>query len=177
VAARPPKLIEDPTRPRAAVAVILAPDPDSVLLIRRADREGDRWSGHLAFPGGRWSAGDADLAATARRETREEVGVDLAGSILAGPLDDLAPRSSVLPPILVRPFVFVHPAPEKLTPSPEVAEGWWLPLDDLARPGVYGPVEFRRYGTVVRTMGYHLDAGVLWGMSERILGQLLADSR
>lgn len=175
VAARPPKRIEDPSRPRAAVAVILAPDPDSVLLIRRADREGDRWSGHLAFPGGRWSPGDPDLAATAMRETREEVGVDLSGSTLAGVMDDLAPRSSVLPPILVRPFVFIHPARDPLVLSQEVAQGWWLSLEELSRPGGYAPVEFQRYGTTVRTMGYHLDHGILWGMSERILGQLLAN--
>ena len=77
LAVRHPAPIEDSDRPRAAVAVVLAPDPDSVLLIRRADREGDRWSGHLAFPGGRWSPGDAGLVDTARRETLEEVGLDL----------------------------------------------------------------------------------------------------
>ncbi|HEU5217398.1 MAG TPA: NUDIX domain-containing protein, partial [Gemmatimonadales bacterium] len=82
-----------PDRPQAAVAVILAPDPDSVLLIRRAEREGDKWSGHLALPGGRWSPGDPDLAATARRETIEEVGVDLSGVTVAAELDDLAPRT------------------------------------------------------------------------------------
>ena len=152
---------------------MLAPDPDSVLLIRRAEREGDRWSGHLAFPGGRWSPGDPDLAATARRETLEEVGVDLSDAALAGTLDDVAPRSSVLPPILVRPFVFISRSRAPLVLSAEVAEGWWVPLDDLSRPGVYAPVEFDRYGTIIRTMGYHLGGGVLWGMSERIITGLL----
>ncbi len=71
LAARLPALIEDPERPLAAVAVVIAPDPDSILLIRRADREGDWWSGQLAFPGGRWSPDDARLVDTATRETRE----------------------------------------------------------------------------------------------------------
>ncbi|HEY9519300.1 MAG TPA: CoA pyrophosphatase [Gemmatimonadales bacterium] len=170
---RRPALIHEPERPQAAVAVILTPDPDSVLLIRRADREGDRWSGQLAFPGGRWSSGDADLLETARRETREEVGVELDSGTLIGTLDDLAPRTSVLPPILVRPFVFAHPRRQTLDLSPEVALAWWLPLDSLLTPEVYGPVEFTRYGTLVRTMGYRLDAGILWGMSERILTPLV----
>jgi 8-oxo-dGTP pyrophosphatase MutT (NUDIX family) len=176
LAARTPRIIDAPERPRAAVAVVLAPDPDSVLLIRRADRVGDRWSGHLAFPGGRWSSGDADLLETARRETREEVGLELPAAALAGTLDDLAPRTSMLPPILVRPFVFrlTSPRPE-LVPNPEVAEAWWAPLDLLTAPGVFGPVEFARYGTLVRTMGYHLEAGVLWGMTERILTPLLRE--
>lgn len=144
-------------------------------MLRRAEREGDRWSGHLAFPGGRWDSGDPDLAATARRETAEEVGVVLNPRSQVGILDDLAPRSSVLPPILVRPFVFTHPRRDRLVLSDEVAGAWWLPLEVLSRPMVYGPVEFQRYGTTARTMGYHLEAGVLWGMSERILTSLLAE--
>lgn len=155
------------------MAVVLTPDPDSVLLIRRADREGDRWSGHIALPGGRWQPEDPDLVATARRETFEEVGVDLSGVEPIGVLDDLAPRTSVLPPILVRPFVFVLPAPKPLHPNHEVAGAWWLPLAELTRPGSAEPIEFSRYGTLVRTVGYRLPMGVLWGMTERILTPLV----
>ncbi len=145
-----------------------------MLLIRRTDREGDRWSGHLAFPGGRWSPGDAGLVDTARRETWEEVGLELSSGALIGSLDDLAPRTSVLPPILVRPFVFTHPSRAPLVLNREVAEAWWLPLEVLLLPGMFRPVEFQRYGTLVRTMGYHLKEGILWGMSERILTPLLS---
>jgi 8-oxo-dGTP pyrophosphatase MutT (NUDIX family) len=160
-------------RPRAAVAVILAPDPDSILLIRRAEREGDRWSGQIAFPGGRWSPGDTDLADTARRETREEVGVDLGGNPVLAMLDDLAPRTPVLPPIVVRPFVFAVREPAPLLPNSEVAGAWWVPLDTLLEPDLLRPMEFERYGTLVRSSGYHLKHGILWGMTERILTPLL----
>jgi len=68
---------EDPSLLWAAVAIILTPQPDSILLIRRADRSGDPWSGHMALPGGRREAGDSDLAGTAIRETAEEVGIRL----------------------------------------------------------------------------------------------------
>lgn len=165
--------IENSPRPRAAVALVLAPDPDCILLIRRADREGDNWSGHLAFPGGRWSPGDAELADTARRETWEEVGLQLPAGSRIGTLDDLAPSTSVLPPILVRPFVFQVPSRSPLELNPEVAQAWWLSLEALLRPGVFGPVELPRHGTIIRTMGYHLEQGVLWGLSERILTPFL----
>ncbi len=173
LAARSPRIEDEPDRPRAAVAAVLAPDPDSILLIRRAEREGDHWSGHLAFPGGRWGRGDDDLESTARRETLEEVGVDLSGAKLLGRLDDLAPRTPVLPPILVRPFVYALSTPALLTLNWEVAGAWWIPLDSFLRSGVYAPMEYHRYGTIVRSMGYHLDVGVLWGMTERILTPLL----
>ena len=82
----------------AAVAVILAPDPDALLLIRRAERAGDPWSGHMALPGGRQEPTEPDLFTTAVRETAEEVGLTLGRRNLIGALDDVVPRTPVLPP-------------------------------------------------------------------------------
>jgi len=48
-----------------------------VVVIERARRDGDPWSGQLAFPGGRREAGDRDARHTAERETREELAGDL----------------------------------------------------------------------------------------------------
>src|SRR5688572_18573814 len=69
-----------PAERTAAVSLLLVPAADGVevLMIRRASREGDPWSQHMALPGGFRSPSDADLFATALRETREEVAVDLA---------------------------------------------------------------------------------------------------
>ena len=68
---------------QAAVAVVLR-EGDSgseILFIERSTREDDPWSGHMAFPGGRVEAADANTRAAAERETLEEVGVSLAGPI------------------------------------------------------------------------------------------------
>ena len=48
-----------------------------ILFMKRAARTGDRWTGHVAFPGGKREAGDADDEEASVRETREEVGLDL----------------------------------------------------------------------------------------------------
>jgi len=63
----------------AAVALVLLDGPQGIeiLLIKRAERADDPWSGQIALPGGRYDVGDRDLEATAVRETREETGVDL----------------------------------------------------------------------------------------------------
>src|SRR5437764_7068841 len=74
-----------------------------LLMIKRADAEGDPWSGHIACPGGRMEPDDHDLAVTALRETLEETGVDVArDGRLLGQLDDISPRTPVLPPIVIR---------------------------------------------------------------------------
>jgi 8-oxo-dGTP pyrophosphatase MutT (NUDIX family) len=48
-----------------------------VLFIKRASRVGDRWTGHVALPGGKRDPEDADDKAAAIREASEEIGLDL----------------------------------------------------------------------------------------------------
>src|SRR5690349_20046978 len=66
--------------PRAAVAAIFHESESGgaeLFFIRRAEREGDRWSGHFALRGGRSPANEESLSATAVGETHEGVGIDL----------------------------------------------------------------------------------------------------
>jgi 8-oxo-dGTP pyrophosphatase MutT (NUDIX family) len=168
-----PLIEEDPAVLWAAVAVVLAPDPDAVLLIRRADREGDPWSGHMALPGGRKQLSDEDLLETVIRETREEVGVTLRSDQLVGCLDDVAPRTPVLPPIAIRPFVFVLPSRPELTLNPEVASSLWVYLDQLLHPETYQSVRFDIRGESREFPAYQIEDAVVWGMTERILTGLL----
>src|SRR3954462_3287692 len=78
----------DDGRRRAAVAAVLHDEPAGprVLLMKRTEREGDPWSGHISLPGGGHHPTDGDLLATAIRETQEELGIDLAGARLLGNL-------------------------------------------------------------------------------------------
>ena len=75
-----PQVADAPDAKPAAVALVLLEGPEGleILLIRRAERVDDPWSGQIAFPGGRYDVGDRDLETTAIRETREETGVDLS---------------------------------------------------------------------------------------------------
>jgi 8-oxo-dGTP pyrophosphatase MutT (NUDIX family) len=161
----------------AAVAVILVPSPDAVLLIRRAERPGDPWSGHMALPGGRREEGDADLVATAIRETFEEIGLTLASSDLLGSLDDVVPRTPVLPPIAVRPYVFTLPERPALTLNPEVAATRWVYLDHLLHPETYHSVRLEIRGESREFPAYRVDEAIVWGMTERILTALLDQLR
>jgi 8-oxo-dGTP pyrophosphatase MutT (NUDIX family) len=157
----------------AAVAVVLVPDPDALLLIRRAERAGDPWSGHMALPGGRQEPAEADLFTTAVRETAEEVGLTLGRQDLIGTLDDVVPRTPVLPPIAVRPHVFALSLRPTLTLNPEVAAARWVPLDLLLHPETYNSIRLDIRGESRDFPAYRLDELVVWGMTERIVSSLL----
>jgi 8-oxo-dGTP pyrophosphatase MutT (NUDIX family) len=159
----------------AAVAVIITPEPDSILLIRRAERTGDPWGGHMALPGGRREPTDEDLLGTAIRETQEEVGVQLDQKHLAGTLDDVVPRTPVLPPVAVRPFVFLVPSRPSLTPNPEVAAASWVTIDHLLHSDTYHPVRLDVAGQSRLVQAYQLDNAIVWGMTERIISSLLQE--
>jgi 8-oxo-dGTP pyrophosphatase MutT (NUDIX family) len=157
----------------AAVAVVLAPDPDALLLIRRAERAGDPWSGHMALPGGRRERTEPDLFTTAVRETAEEVGLTLGRGDLIGTLDDVVPRTPVLPPIAVRPYVFILSRRPTLTLNPEVAGARWIPVDLLLHTGTYDSIHLEIRGENRKFPAYRLDDSVVWGMTERIVSSLL----
>jgi len=113
-----------------------------LFFIERATRTSDRWSAHLAFPGGRMEPEDEDGLFCAMRETWEEVGIDLAEKefIPIGRLDDREITTSLGKRLLMvlSPYVFLstHPAGgplPTLEPS-EVTAAYWVPLHSLAGP-------------------------------------------
>jgi 8-oxo-dGTP pyrophosphatase MutT (NUDIX family) len=158
----------------AAVALVLRErvghEPE-VLFIHRAEREDDPWSGQIALPGGRRDPGEADLSATVLRETLEETGLDLRlHGELIGPLDELRPRTPVLPPVIVRPYVAVLNAHAELVPSGEVAGHFWAPLGALFDPANTRSTRVRSRGTFWTWRdAIHYDGHVIWGLTERIL--------
>ena len=159
----------------AAVALILLEGPRGLetLLIRRAERADDPWSGQVALPGGRYDPADADLLVTAIRETREETGVDLSAAERLGVLDDLYPRTPTLPAVVVRPFVFALASRPTLVPGVEAARVFWLPLDRLSQRGVRRDFTLPVRGIERTFPAYVVDEIVIWGMTERILTPFL----
>ena len=162
----------------AAVALVLRGATIGVaelLFIRRAERVGDPWSGHVAFPGGRRDAGDVTLEETARRESMEELGLELGvDARLIGVLDDLRPRSAVLPSIAVRPFVYVLEREVVLVPNVEVHSAFWVSVPELLDPARATEHVFDRGGARLRFPAYRFGDDVVWGMTERIVTQLIS---
>lgn len=161
---------------QASVALVLrARDPLELLLIKRATSERDPWSGHMALPGGRRDDTDADLHATARRETLEETGVDLAelGRTL-GRLEDVAPSSPRLPRLSISPFVFWVPGDAQArVASREIERIFWVPVDELRDPARRSEVEIPLPGGATAFPSYRVVGEHVWGLTYRILTRFL----
>jgi 8-oxo-dGTP pyrophosphatase MutT (NUDIX family) len=170
-ASEPPVEVSDGAR--AAVAAILRQGVlgTEVLFIKRAAREGDPWSGDIAFPGGKREPGDPSLLATAVRETAEEVGLVLTPASFLGRLEDIAAGRNNY---RVAGFVFaLDGADDVLVPNAEVAELLWTPLADLARPERTSVVTMVREGMAFDVPSIRLGEHVLWGMTYRMVGTLI----
>jgi 8-oxo-dGTP pyrophosphatase MutT (NUDIX family) len=169
----------EPPMRYAAIALVLRPSVDGdpeLLMIKRAEAEGDPWSGHIACPGGRMDPTDRDLEHTAIRETWEETGIDLArdGRIL-GTLDDMSPRTATLPPLVIRPFVAVVKPEVSIVSSLEVAEAFWVPMAAIREAQRWGRGSVAISGVGEREVDVfrHGDY-MVWGLTHRALTQFLA---
>ena len=162
-------------RPVTAVTGELKPLETEVLLIRRADRVGDPWSGQMAFPGGHEDSGDPDLLATAMRETIEEVGLDLREHELLAALDEHpATYQGQFTGMVIAPFVFALRSDPVLQPNHEVASIVWAPLGKMARGELDVEHELRRNGETMRLPGYGVGPHVVWGLTHRMLQSLFS---
>jgi 8-oxo-dGTP pyrophosphatase MutT (NUDIX family) len=160
----------------AAIFRVASHDALELLMIERASYAGDPWSGHIAFPGGRREPYDVTLLDTALRETREETGVDIltAGRVL-GALARVDPLSPSLPPLSIAPFVALLTREVSLSISDEVAGAFWVPLAALQHVDASREVEVTlSNGTARRVRAFVHGGYTIWGLTERILRDLLS---
>lgn len=166
----PPLRGNPPTPPttarRASVLALLYPIDGllHLLFIQRTSPPGDRHAGQISFPGGSAEAADANAAATALRETEEEVGIPQDSIELLGALSQLyIPVSN----FLVDPFVgYRAERPDFILQESEVARVLEIPLADFLGP------EARKVGDRKLSNGMTLKDVPFWsvGKGEEIWG-------
>lgn len=162
---------------RAVVAVVLRDEPGrgpSVLLMRRAQRSGDPWSGHMSFPGGRLSPHDASGFHAAMREAVEETGLLLREDEFVGRLSDVVTRRHERPvPMLVSPYVFKLEREAAWTLNHEAVETLWVPLSFLADPRNRSPLYWRVGLLNLRLPSYVYEGRTIWGLTLLMLNELI----
>ena len=154
----------------AAVLVPLVDRPEgmSVLLTLR-NASLPHHAGQISFPGGRIEEDDASAAATALRETEEEVGLSRDSIEIVGRLDDYITGTG----FLVAPIVGLIRPPYALNPDPsEVEAVFEVPLAHFLDPANHRR-ESRMFNGIERRF-YAMPYGdkYIWGATAAMLMNL-----
>ncbi len=157
----------------AVVALLLhesGPELD-VLLIHRAERINDPWSGQIGLPGGRVEHTDLSTRAAVKREVSEEIGLDLDnhGREL-GTLSIGSPMRRL--DMKVQPWVYALTSRPEIRISPEVQEAFWSSVISL--PSLMTSTEIEIRGTRREVDAFLVNGRVVWGYTYRVLDELLS---
>ncbi|MBT3284754.1 CoA pyrophosphatase [Candidatus Bathyarchaeota archaeon] len=162
------KLLDGPEESsHAAVAILLRERNDDLefFLVKRAEVEGDPWSGDMAFPGGKRGDDDRDLVETASREVLEETAIDLREKSKLGYMKPIF--SSVRTNMKVQPIVYVYDEEPEVSLNYELTRYLWAPLSELVQSRTKQDV--KGWNSDV----YKYDGEVVWGLTFRMLEQLI----
>ena len=174
-------IVASPAEPlpskRAAVAISLrlGVSGPEMLMIQRAVREGDPWSGHMGFPGGRKDASDATDVACAKRETREEIGFDLDtyGELICQLSDVNTGWRADRPEMLVAPFIFKVDSTPDFELNHEVDDTLWVPFSFLLDDANRSRHQWDWRGEVLESDAFTYDNRLIWGLSLMMIDELL----
>ena len=174
---------------RSAVAIVIdqaTTEQASLLLIKRADNDRDPWSGHMAFPDGRYEEGDKNGLATAKREMQEEVGFDIdqlatdsaAEGIVDGQciarLSDIKTSKRATPnTMVVSPYIFSVAQKPKLIVNHEVADTVWVPLSFFMALGNRSVYELKYRDRNIEMPCYRYQGNVIWGLTLSMIDEIL----
>lgn len=164
---------------RAAVALIHRRSENGgmeLLFIQRARRQGDPWSGDMAFPGGRIQQEDATPRAAAERETLEETGMDLIRhGVFHTRLSDLITRHhSRWRPMVITPYVYEWSGSQPETLNHEVEQAVWIPCDYLVAAENQGRLPLRTSIATINFPCCRYQGYCIWGLSYSMLREFLA---
>ncbi|MDJ0699913.1 MAG: CoA pyrophosphatase [Woeseiaceae bacterium] len=136
------------------------------LLFTERSAELKAHAGQISFPGGRMEEQDADIEATALRETYEEVGIHPRHISIAGYLDAMPTVTGYA----ITPVVGIvdHVAELKLDRT-EVELAFEVPLEFLMDTRNARRFERQYMGRTIPTIEYHYEGHRIWGATAHIL--------
>jgi 8-oxo-dGTP pyrophosphatase MutT (NUDIX family) len=157
----------------AVVAILLWDEQGrglQTLLVQRAERDGDPWSGQIGLPGGRVKENGESPRAALHREVDEEVGISLEdvgeelGSLSVGhPMRQMEMR--------VQPWVYGLWTKPKVSLGDEIASSFWVNLAEL--PSKKGTSQIMIRDWTRKVEAFTVEGKVVWGFTYRVLTELL----
>ncbi len=166
----PPTRLPPSEERKAAVLVPIYVDGNElwVILTRRSDHL-EKHRGQFAFPGGALELGE-DYWEAAVRETEEELGVDRSRPLQLGELDEASTPSGfrIVPCVAAMPFPL-----ETRVNEGEIAEVFAAPLLAFSNPRLVEDRQVEIDGVERMLRIYHIGNRQIWGLTARILQNLL----
>ena len=157
----------------AVVAILLWDEPRrglQTLLVQRAEREGDPWSGQIGLPGGRVKQRAETPRTALHREVKEEVGIKLEevgvelGSLSVGhPMRRMEMR--------VQPWVYGLRVKPRVSIGSEIADSFWVNLAELRSKMKMVEITIRNEPRSVES--FVVEGKIVWGFTYRVLTELL----
>jgi dephospho-CoA kinase len=165
---REKKSIPDKGLTRAAVLIPLyQKEGEYYFLLTKRTEKMEVHKGQFSFPGGAWDERDADLLATALRESFEEIGLRPQDAEILGELDDTI---AVVSNFVVTPFVAAIPYPyEFKINEQEVEKLVQVPLSIFLDASNLSEELLPGRGQVVLSYRYRYQEHVIWGATARII--------
>ena len=160
-------------RPAAVLIPLFQRGNSDYLLFTERTAHLEHHAGEISFPGGGQDPGDADLGATALRETEEELGIARGQIEMLGRLDDFYSVHGYH----VVPFVGIIPRPDNLRHDPfEIAGTFEAPLDHFRDPKVHRVEDWQHRGRTHLVDFYQFEEHIIWGLTAAILRQFLEET-
>ena len=159
------KLTTDLKPAGVLIPIIEHEDMLSVLLTRRSAALRYHAS-QVSFPGGRMELGDADIQATALRETWEEVGIQPSDVEVAGYLE---PTPTITGYAVTAIVGIVQPGIELCIDPAEVEHAFEVPLAYLLDAANQRASEREWNGVRVPIVEFHFATERIWGATANIL--------
>ena len=160
-------------RPAAVLVPLFERQGQDYLLFTERTAHLAHHAGEISFPGGGQDPGDADLTATALRETEEELGIPCHAVTLLGRLDDFYSVHGYH----VSPYIGTIPAPGKLRHDPfEIARVFAAPIDHFRNPETHRVEEWQHRGRRHLVDFYQFETSVIWGLTAAILRQFVEET-
>lgn len=150
----------------AAVLVVIYGQEPTIIMTERP-KTMHLHGGEISFPGGTWKQNDNDLLATALRETKEEISLDISRDQVIG---QLKPVTTLNSGFTITPFIAITPKISNLVPNYEIEEILNIPIIPLLKTMTHDPDPTHQSIQEMYTFTYQNK--LIWGASARILKQI-----